>query len=327
MRIKCSVILLLFCLSLLGACDSSKEEKQVSKQPAPTAPQASKAKASEGAPAEALAKVADRYVTVSDYEKLMMKFSPKLAESEPGRKYLLNQYIEGILIEKEAAARGWTTDPAVRAKIEDYTRSLYRNTLLQSLKETQKGISNDDAKKYFQEHEEEFIQPDRIRMSIIEVGPDQEKDINAVYKDIKAGKDFAQLAARHSKHPSSRTGGDIGFLTRKQYKHLTDVGFTLKPGEISKPFKSPTGWHIVKVTELIKKQDIPAEEGIKRAKARLEAMEASRAYDGLMKSLREKNNVVVYEDKLKQLAPPPAQVTPPPAQGTEPQPSPAKKGS
>jgi hypothetical protein len=319
MRIKCSTILLLFCLSLFGACDSSKNEKQVEKQPAPTAPPVSKAKPAEGAPPEALAKVADRYVTVADYEKQMMRFSPKLAESEPGRKYVLSQYIESILIEKEAATRGWTTDPAVRSKIEDFTRSLYRNTLLQSLKENRKGISDEDARKYFQEHEEEFIQPDRIRVGLIETGLEQEKEINAVYKDVKAGKDFAQLAAARSKHPSSKNGGDLGFLTRKQYKHLTDVAFTLKPGEISKPFKSPTGWHIIKVTELIKKQDIPPEEGIKRAKARLEAIEASKAYEVLMKSLREKNNVVLYEDRLKQLGPPPAL-------GTQ-QPPPTKKGS
>ena len=319
MRMRCFMILLLFCLSLFGACDSSKEEKQVKKQPAPTAPQVSKAKPAEVAPPEALAKVADRYVTVADYERQMMRFSPKLAESEPGRKYVLSQYIETILIEKEAEARGWTADPAVRSKIEEYTRSLYRNTLLQSLKENQKGILDEDAKKYFQEHEEEFIQPDRIRMSLIETAPDQEKEINAAYKDAKAGKDFAQLASAHSKHPSSKNGGDLGFLTRKQYKHLTDVAFTLKPGEISKPFKSPTGWHIIKVTELIKKQDIPPEEGIKRAKARLEAVEASKAYDALMKSLREKNNVFLYEDRLRQLGPAPAQ-------GTQ-QPPPAKKGS
>ena len=43
----------------------------------------------------------------------------------------------------------------------------------------------------------------------------------------------------HSKHVSGKRGGDIGFVTQKQYKVLTDVAFTMKPGEISKPFKTP----------------------------------------------------------------------------------------
>jgi len=298
MKIKSLLFLLLIFVFALGSCDSKKDEQKATSQVSKETP---KAKPAEAVPLDALAKVGDRYIRLTEYEKQLVKLSPKLAESEHGRKYVVNQYIENILIEKEAEARGLTKDPAIAAKIEDYTRSLYRNSLLQRLKEGQKSISDDEAKKYFQEHEEEFIQPDRVRLSLIEVDLDKEKDINAIQKDLKAGKDFAQLAMAQSKHVSGKRGGDIGFITQKQYKYLTDVAFTMKPGEISKPFKSPTGWTIIKVTEYVKKQDIPMEEGIKRARARLEATETSKSFDTLMKSLRERNQVVLYEDKIKQL--------------------------
>jgi len=298
MKIKLVLFLLLILVVALGSCESKKDEQKAAPQASKETP---KPKAVEAAPSDALAKVGDRYVRVADYEKQLVKLSPKLAESEHGRKYVVNQYIENILIEKEAETRGLTKDPALAAKIEDYTRSLYRNSLLQALKEGQKPVSDEEAKKYFQEHEEEFVQPDRVRLSLIEVDLDKEKEINAVQKDLKAGKDFAQLAMAHSKHVSGKRGGDIGFVTQKQYKVLTDVAFTMKPGEISKPFKTPTGWAIIKVTEFVKKQAIPLEEGIKRASARLEATETSKSFDTLMKGLREKNQVVVYEDKIKQL--------------------------
>jgi parvulin-like peptidyl-prolyl isomerase len=298
MKIKLVLFLLLILVFALGSCESKKDEQKATPQASKETP---KPKAVEAAPSDALAKVGDRYVRVADYEKQLVKLSPKLAESEHGRKYVVNQYIENILIEKEAETRGLTKDPALAAKIEDYTRSLYRNSLLQALKEGQKPVSDEEAKKYFQEHEEEFVQPDRVRLSLIEVDLDKEKEINAVQKDLKAGKDFAQLAMAHSKHVSGKRGGDIGFVTQKQYKVLTDVAFTMKPGEISKPFKTPTGWAIIKVTEFVKKQAIPLEEGIKRASARLEATETSKSFDTLMKGLREKNQVVVYEDKIKQL--------------------------
>ncbi len=298
MKIKSVLFLLLILVFALGSCESKKDEQKATPQASKETP---KPKAVEAAPSDALAKVGDRYVRVADYEKQLVKLSPKLAESEHGRKYVVNQYIENILIEKEAETRGLTKDPALAAKIEDYTRSLYRNSLLQALKEGQKPVSDEEAKKYFQEHEEEFVQPDRVRLSLIEVDLDKEKEINAVQKDLKAGKDFAQLAMAHSKHVSGKRGGDIGFVTQKQYKVLTDVAFTMKPGEISKPFKTPTGWAIIKVTEFVKKQAIPLEEGIKRASARLEATETSKSFDTLMKGLREKNQVVVYEDRIKQL--------------------------
>lgn len=279
-----------------ASCDSKKEQPKPATQVSKEVP-----KTVDTVPPDALAKVGNKYVRVADYEKQMMKLSPKLAESEHGRKYVINQYVENLLIESEAESRGLTKDPAIVAKIEDYTRSLYRNSLLQSLKQSQKQISDEEAKQYFKDHEEEFIQPDRVRLSLIELGPDNEKEINAIYKDLKAGKDFGQLARAHSKHVSGKRGGDIGFVTQKQYKALTDVAFTMKPGEISKPFKSPTGWTIIKLTEWVKKQEIPIEEGIKRARARLEAAETSKSFDTLMKSLREKNQVVLYEDKIKQL--------------------------
>lgn len=312
MKLKFFLFLLLILVFALGSCDSKKKEQKAAPQVSKETP---KPKPAEAAPPDALAKVGDRYIRVADYEKQLVKLSPKLGESEHGRKYVVNQYIESILIEKEAEARGLTKDPAIAAKIEDYTRSLYRNSLLQSLKEGQKSISDEEAKKYFQEHEEEFIQPDRVRLSLIEVDLGKEKEINAIQKDLKAGKDFAQLAMAHSKHVSGKRGGDIGFVTQKQYKVLTDVAFTMKPGEISKPFKSPTGWCIIKVTEFVKKQDIPAGEGLRRARARLEATETSKSFDALMKSLREKNQVVIYEDKIKQIQ------KEAPAQG-----APAKKG-
>jgi len=298
MKIKSILFVLLIPVLALGSCESKKEEQKAAPQVSKEAP---KPKPAEAVPSEALAKVGDRHVRVADYEKHLVRLSPKLAESEHGRKYVVNQYVENILIEKEAEARGLTKDPAIAAKIEDYTRSLYRNSLLQALREGQKPVTDEEAKKYFQDHEEEFIQPDRVRLSLIEVDLDKGKEINAIQKDLKAGKDFAQVAIANSKHVSGKRGGDIGFVTQKQYKALTDVAFTMKPGEISKPFKTPTGWTIIKVTEFQKKQDLPVEEGIKRARARLEATETSRSFDTLMKSLREKNQVVVYEDKIKQL--------------------------
>ncbi|MBU2498576.1 MAG: peptidylprolyl isomerase [Proteobacteria bacterium] len=303
MKIRHLTVLTILATLFFVACDSSKQgpEEKVSGKPSK---QAVKERPSD-APANpaALAKVADRYVLVADYERQLIKFPPKFADSEQGRKYVLNQIIDHLLIQKEAEAQGLTQDPAIVSKIEDYTRNLYRNSLLQSIKTGQKTITDEEAKKYFQEHEEELIQPDRVHLSVIDLGPDKEKEINALYRQLRAGKDFAELAKAHSMNVSAGRGGDLGFLTRKQHKHLTDVAFALKPGDISRPFKSPAGWSIIRVHEIIKKQSIPLEEGIKRAKARLEGMETAKAFDALMKSVREKYEVVLYEERVRHLQP------------------------
>jgi peptidyl-prolyl cis-trans isomerase C len=316
MKISHALILALLAAFTFEGCNSSKQTQQQKRGTEKASKEVVKVKAEEPPPRDALAKVGDRYVRVGDYEKQLARLSTKLAESEPGRKYVVNRVIENILIEKEAEARGFTKDPAITEKIDDFARNLYRNRLLQSLKEGQIPITDEEAKKYFLEHEEEFVQPDRVHISLIELGPKKEKEINSLYKELKAGKDFAELARANSKHISAQRGGDLGFLTRRQYKELTDVAFRMKPGEVSRPFKCASGWSIIKVHEVIKKQEISLEEGIRRAKARMEAMETAKMFDALMKNVRAKNKVAIYEDKIKQLQ----EETPP--QGTS-----AQKGS
>jgi peptidyl-prolyl cis-trans isomerase SurA len=67
---------------------------------------------------------------------------------------------------------------------------------------------------------------------------------------ILRGEDFAALAKLYSvDYVSATEGGDIGWMapggTVQQYQTVTD---TLMPEEVSEPFKSSFGWHIVEVT-------------------------------------------------------------------------------
>lgn len=67
---------------------------------------------------------------------------------------------------------------------------------------------------------------------------------------ILNGEEFASLAKLHSvDYVSGAEGGDIGWMvpgaTVKRYELVTNK---LTPGEISEPFKSSFGWHIVEVT-------------------------------------------------------------------------------
>ena len=69
-------------------------------------------------------------------------------------------------------------------------------------------------------------------------------------KRILAGEDFGRLARLYSvDYASGALGGDIGWTdsgaTVKEYEEVTD---RLKIGEISEPFRTQFGWHIVEVT-------------------------------------------------------------------------------
>jgi len=76
----------------------------------------------------------------------------------------------------------------------------------------------------------------------------QKARIDSIYKVVTApGADFADVARRCSEDPgSARNGGDLGwFGPGRMVQEFEDVAFALKDGEISKPFASAFGWHII----------------------------------------------------------------------------------
>lgn len=80
-----------------------------------------------------------------------------------------------------------------------------------------------------------------------------EDNINDIYKKIQQGESFEELAKQFSDDKSTAPKGGLlqrfgaGQLTSKEFE---DVAFSLKEkGEVSKPFMSQFGWHIVKLED------------------------------------------------------------------------------
>ena len=74
---------------------------------------------------------------------------------------------------------------------------------------------------------------------------------DSIYKALVKGANFADLARRVSDDKGSAArGGDVSWVQKGQtVKEFEDVVFAMKKGELSKPFLSPFGYHIVKLTD------------------------------------------------------------------------------
>lgn len=89
-----------------------------------------------------------------------------------------------------------------------------------------------------------LVMPNEIRSDA-----DAEARIRQVYNKLLNDGDFAELAKEYSDDPGSAiNGGDLGWVNPGDMVPAFDSTMNdSKPGELSKPFKSQFGWHILEV--------------------------------------------------------------------------------
>jgi peptidyl-prolyl cis-trans isomerase SurA len=72
-----------------------------------------------------------------------------------------------------------------------------------------------------------------------------------VAQRAQKGEDFAKLAVAYSNAQTALDGGALGWRKGSELPtFLTDLVAKLKPGQVSEPLRTPTGFHIVKLNEV-----------------------------------------------------------------------------
>jgi peptidyl-prolyl cis-trans isomerase SurA len=72
-----------------------------------------------------------------------------------------------------------------------------------------------------------------------------------VYQKAASGEDFAKLAVAYSNSQTALEGGALGWRKGNELPtFLADVIAKLKPGEVSEPLRTPTGFHIVRLNDV-----------------------------------------------------------------------------
>lgn len=71
--------------------------------------------------------------------------------------------------------------------------------------------------------------------------------VDSIYKALRNGADFGSLAKQLSQDPTTaQKGGDLPYIVKGQtLKEFEDQAWRLQDGELSQPFLSPAGWHIM----------------------------------------------------------------------------------
>jgi len=113
------------------------------------------------------------------------------------------------------------------------------------------------ARANYQARPKDFERPEQIRVRhILLVMPQGDEALAAAVEkkaqdlmaQLRAGADFAKLAAEHSQDPASaRRGGDLGFFGRRDMVgDFSQAAFALQnPGELAGPVRTRFGYHLL----------------------------------------------------------------------------------
>jgi len=142
-------------------------------------------------------------------------------------------------------------------------------------------------------NKQQFITQTKARHILINTSEmvsdeDARTRLEQLYLRIQGGDDFARLARSHSDDKGSAIkGGELGWVSPGSVvnKFQTEMD-KLQPGELSKPFRTEFGWHIVQVLE---RRQHDNSEQILRSEARKTIIErkAKDATDLYMRRLRD----------------------------------------
>ncbi len=93
----------------------------------------------------------------------------------------------------------------------------------------------------------------RVPPTVTRTKDEAEKLIDEIYKKLKGGADFAELAKEHSDCPSGKKkGGNLGiFPANRMAPAFTEGVKGIAVGEITEPVETPFGYHIIKRQEVV----------------------------------------------------------------------------
>lgn len=134
--------------------------------------------------------------------------------------------------------------------------AMYRDQQIKPSFVTDEGMLR-EAQKVYNDTKESIgprglIMPAHILMHVEQQAPAEEMQkakvrIDSIYTALKNGADFADLAKRFSQDPGSAVnGGALPWIGPGQtVKEFEDQAYALQKGEMSQPFQSPYGYHII----------------------------------------------------------------------------------
>lgn len=156
-------------------------------------------------------------------------------------------------------------------------------------------ISEQELNEYMEKNKDASYRIRLILLKKTDKGPDfnaLEAKANEIYDRLMKGDDFMLLARQFSEDPSARSAGDLGSIKKEHLSsQFIDVLSTMNVGDISRPFRTDRGIHIIRLED---KMDTSNMGEMREAmKKRLFEKQFNEAYKSWVRGLRDRAYIEV----------------------------------
>ena len=189
-------------------------------------------------------------IYLSDVERvaasqgLIEKGSP-LTPGQPIFQKVLDELIDQRLLALDALRQSLDQEDETRRRLSAARERILGNVLVENhLKNT---VNETTIRRMYEEQASLRDRGDEVQARHILLK--DEETAKEIAKKLNEGGDFAALAREISEDEGSRDkGGNLGYFTNDMLEtKFTNVAFTTNKGDISKPFQTEYGWHILQV--------------------------------------------------------------------------------
>jgi peptidyl-prolyl cis-trans isomerase SurA len=144
---------------------------------------------------------------------------------------------------------------------EDFKAQIRNSLLTQEVIRREVGshinIPNEDVKKYYEEHQKDFIRPEQVALSEIFLStegksPEEMASVEKKAEDLRnrvvKGEDFNEIAKHFSEGSTAKDGGVLGVFEHGQLsKQLEDIAFKMDKGQMTDVIQTKTGFEVLRV--------------------------------------------------------------------------------
>lgn len=242
-----------------------------------------------------LAVVNDREITQQDVFAFLNELGPQVAmqfQSPEGIRQIADELANQELLYLDAIENGFDEEEDFKLEMEKVKANVLKQYAMHKLL-SDISASEDEIKKYYDDHKEYFKTPEAVKAGHILVK--EEEEANKILKEIEEGLSFEDAASKYSMCPSKEKGGDLGEFSRgSMVPEFEEAAFNMEPGKISEPVSTQFGYHLIRV-EHKREESINAFEDVKdRVTEQVIGLKQQETYLNKTKELKEKYEVKTF---------------------------------